>query len=92
MTGEEYQEFFRLMSVHDNASAMLTHRMNQICGDSKMHNPAGRAELLRLMEMNRKHDEAREAAWKKVSESWQSRPEPGSKGSNHISSLVSFSG
>jgi hypothetical protein len=92
MTGAEYQEFFKLMSVHDNASALLSHRMNQICGDSKMHTPEGRAELLRLLEKNRKHDEAREAAWRKISESWQAKPESNPKASNHISSLVSFSG
>ena len=90
MTGEEYQEFFRLMSVHDNASAILTHRMNQICGDRSMHTPEGRAELLRLIEMNRKHDQAREAVWKKISESWQS--ETVSKSPVSISQFASFSG
>jgi len=90
MTGEEYQEFFRIMSVHDNASAILTHRMNQICGDEKMHTPEGRAELLHLLEMNKKHDAAREAAWKKLSESWQSSPV--AKAPISISQLVSFSG
>jgi len=90
MTSEEYQEFFRLMSVHDNASAILTHRMNQICGDRRMHTPEGRAELLSLMEMNRKYDQAREAAWKRISESWQS--ETASKSPIPISQLVSFSG
>jgi hypothetical protein len=90
MTGEEYQEFFRQMSVHDNASAILTHRMNQICGDTKMHTPEGRAELLHLLEKNKKHDQAREAAWKRVSESWQS--ETVSKAPISMSQLVSFSG
>lgn len=90
MTGEEYQEFFRQMSVHDNASAILTHRMNQICGDAKMHTPEGRAELLHLLEMNKKHDQAREAAWKNISEPWQSKTE--SKIPLPVSRLVSFSG
>lgn len=92
MTGSEYQEFFRHMSVHDNASAMLVHRMNQICGDSKMHTPEGRAELLHLLEKNKTHDLAREAAWRRVSESWQVRPATDPKVSNRASTLASFSG
>src|SRR3954453_12154848 len=80
MTGEEYQEFFKTMSVHDNASAILAHRMNQICGDAKMHTAQGRAELLHLLEKKKRHEEARAAAWKTVSATWQTKtpkvPEP----------------
>jgi len=63
---EDEQELLSIIAEHEAAAEALLLRIVEIQLDPARLNEAGAAEMHRLWEQCKPHDEAREAAWAKI--------------------------
>lgn len=65
---KDEQELLRIIAEHELAAEALLLQIVEIQSDPSRLNEAGAAEMSRLWEQCKPHDEAREAAWMKLAE------------------------